>query len=100
MLFIEAGTPGGHSASELAKTRQEIREFYGSGDSEPAPYQKLLREAQRAHSSGDRVGERQAYQSVLDLLNSEDNDNKIQGLTGDRQRDVKLRELVAVLISR
>lgn len=99
MLFIEAGTPGGHTAGEMERARSAIREFYGSEDAEPAEFQKLLREARRSHSSGDDVAERRAYQGVLDLLNSEDNDAKIQGLTGDRRGDAKLRALIAVLVT-
>jgi len=99
MLFLEASTPGGHSADARARARSAIREFYRSDNAEPAEYQKLLREAQRSHSSGDDAAEQRAYQRVLDLLNSEDNDSKIQGLTGDRERDTELRGLIAILIT-
>ncbi|MCX7428253.1 MAG: hypothetical protein NTW96_21820, partial [Planctomycetia bacterium] len=56
-----------------------------------------LREAQRAASRGDRAGERRLYRQVLDLLRAE-RDRFDKGLTGSRDRDKKLEELISVML--
>lgn len=98
MLFIDSDS-GGASASELQRARQDIRKYHGTGD-DLKPYQQYLREAQRAHASGDRRAERRAYQKVLDELNAEDVGRSISGLTGDKDEDDKLREMIGILLNR
>lgn len=99
MLFMDAGS-GGSTASQRREARNEIRRnFFGDG-SDLKPYQKYLREAQRAYASGDRRTERRAYQRVLDELNAEDVVRSIHGLTGDKERDNRLRELIGILLNR
>ena len=51
-----------------------------------------------AYSRNDRTAERRAYRQVLDLLNSEDK-NRLLGLTGSPEKDERLRELIAILLS-
>lgn len=79
------------------QARQEIEEFYRTKDGELQLYQRYLREARLAHSRRDNEAERRAYRKVLDLLASEDN-NRFTGLTGNLERDRRLRELIAVLM--
>lgn len=98
MVLMETDT-GGSSARQKTEARREIVEFYGTEGQAIQPYQELLRSAQRAHSRGARGEERTAYHRVLDLLNSEDVVKSFTGLTGDRKRDERLRELVAILLS-
>lgn len=103
MLFVDV-EPSGSSASQKTQARRAIAAFYETGENEPQEHQRHLREAQLAHSRGDRIAERRAYRRVLDLLNSEDHLNsegsdRFTGLTGSLKNDEKLRRLIAVLIS-
>lgn len=98
LLLIDADA-GRSSAEERAIARQEITEYYGSGATPPAAWQRLLREARQAHSLGDRAAERRAYRRVLELLNSEDVRNTYTGLTGSRRRDERLRKLIGILLT-
>jgi hypothetical protein len=104
VLLLVPSEPGVSTASERARARQEITEFYGPPNQEPAPWQRKLREARLAHSSGDAKGERKAYQQVLDMLNAEEYNRPGTpshiALTGDQGRDQQLRELIGVLLSR
>jgi hypothetical protein len=75
-------------------------EYFGSGNIEDknlAPYQLLLREAQRAHTRGDVKTERANYRKVLHMLRAERAPDE-RGLTGGSQRDRKLEEAIAVLL--
>lgn len=99
MLFIDPAPRRSRTADEIERARLDIRRFYGDAHDELEPYQRLLRRAQRAHSSRDHEAEREAYRRVLDLLNSEDNERGIRGLTGDLRRDEELRNLVGTLLA-
>ena len=103
LLFVPAET-GPSTANERARARQDITQFYGAPGEEPAAWQRWLREARLAHSSGDWPAERRAYQKVLDMLNAEEYNRPDApshiALTGDRTRDQTLRELIAILLSR
>jgi len=61
-------------------------------------YQTLLREAQQAHSRGNRKREREKYREVLNLLRAERGPLE-KGLTGSRSRDKRLEQQIAVLLS-
>lgn len=104
LLLLVPSEPGVSTASERARARQEITEFYGPANAEPTPWQRKLREARLAHSSGDVPGERRAYQRVLDMLNAEEYNRpgtpSHVALTGDKGRDQTLRELIGVLLNR
>lgn len=100
MLFMDFEPRGAHSRSEILQAREGIQEFYGTGDKPLEEYQKLLRAAQRAHSAGDYAAEQRAYRRVLALLNSEENENSIKGVTGDKSSDEILREHLGILITR
>jgi hypothetical protein len=104
LLLLVPSEPGVSTASERARARQEITEFYGQPNQEPTPWQRKLREARLAHSSGDIPGERRAYQQVLDMLNAEEFNRPGSpshiALTGDKGRDQQLRELIGILLSR
>jgi hypothetical protein len=91
--------PGSGAANDKAAARQRIQDEYFSGyANEPLePHQEYLREAQRAASRGDRDGERRLYHQVLDLLRAE-RDRFDKGLTGSRDRDKKLEELISVML--
>jgi len=82
--------------------RQTIEDtYFGSGNldnKDLAPYQALLREAQRAHARGDVKTEREHYRKVLDMLREERGTHE-KGLTGSRSRDKDLEEAISVLLS-
>ena len=104
LLLLVPSERGVSTESEKATARQEITAYYGDPSADPAPWQKKLREARIAHSSGDFPAERRAYQAVLDMLNAEEFNRpgapSHVALTGDRTRDQNLRELIAILLSR
>lgn len=92
--------PASVSVQDRALARQELRQFYETGDGEPKPYQALLRQARLAHSRGDFAAERAAYRRVLTMLNAEDVINSYEGLTGDREKnDQQLKKLLTTLLS-
>jgi len=78
--------------------RQELRSFEGKEGEPLKDYQRLIREAQRANSRGDRKEERRAYREVFERLNSEDVLKSINGLTGSKSQDERLKELVSQLL--
>ncbi|MCH7990616.1 MAG: hypothetical protein IID46_15860, partial [Planctomycetes bacterium] len=98
MLFIDF-EPGGSSVTERSAARKKIQQYYGAQGNLKV-HQRLLRDAQRAYSVGNRFEERRAYKQVLDLLNSEDITRSLTGLTGDRKRDDELRRLIGILMDR
>ncbi len=104
VLLLVPADSGVSSVNQRDQARQAITEFYGNPKEEPTPWQRKLREARLAHSSGDRQAERRAYQQVLDMLNAEEynrpNAPSHIALTGDRARDQSLREYIAILLSR
>lgn len=104
-LLLVDFEPSHHSQSDRAGARHEITGFYGVPGESLRPYQRLLREAQLAYARRDYRTEVQAYRDVLAMLNSEDYNHpadptRTAALTGDPKRDQRLRELIAVLISR
>lgn len=99
LLLMDFEPRRSHSVSDVREARIQIRAFFGAEEERLEPYQKHLREAQRAFSSGDYVAELNEYRSVLRLLNSEDNDRSVRGLTGDKRRDEELRELIGILLT-
>lgn len=95
LLVLEPENP---TQTGKAAARQIIlREFVGREGEPLKPYQQLLREAELAYSRGDRKEEREAYQAVLRLLNSEDR-NPLTGVTGNVEDDERLRKLIAILM--
>ena len=104
VLLLVPSEPGMSTPGEKARARQDITEFYGNPSEEPTPWQRKLREARLAHSSGDAVAERRAYQQVLNMLNAEEYNRPGApshiALTGDKSRDQHLRELIGILLSR
>jgi len=97
MLFVDTDS-GGSTAAERAEARKQIQKFYGK-EGDLKPYQRHLREAQRAHSVGDYAAERRAYRRVIEMLNSEDVANSYTGITGDAKGDKELRELIGILMN-
>lgn len=78
--------------------RELLREFYATRGTEPKPYQVNLREAQLAHSRGDRELEIELYRNVMNRFRAEDR-NPYSGLTGSPTRDLELEELLAIMLS-
>jgi hypothetical protein len=104
LLLLVPSESGVSTESERARARQDITAFYGNPAEDPTAWQRKLREARLASSSGDVKAERRAYQQVLDMLNAEEynqpNAPSHIALTGDRARDQNLRELISTLMSR
>ena len=72
--------------------------FAGVNTTSLEPYQKYLREAQRAFARGDRKTERQMYRNVLNMLRVERGTFE-KGLTGSPSLDKELEEQISILLS-
>lgn len=97
-FLLLGDVPGQKSAeSRHAEARQQLATFYGADATALAPYQVLLREAQQAHSRGDRATERQRYRQVLALLRAERR-SKYETVTGTPRSDEQLAECLSILL--
>lgn len=99
MVLVDVDSPQSDRGREQAQARWTIeREYFSHLDpNEPlVTYQLLLREAQRAHTRGDRQAERDAYRAVLRVLRAER--NRFEGLTGSPGSDRKLEELITEIL--
>jgi len=85
-------------SSRQTDARTAIAQFYGNDLAPLKPFQVLLREAQQAHSRGDRSLERQRYRQVLGLLRSERR-SKYETITGVPSEDEQLANYLSVLLS-
>lgn len=82
----------------LSKAREELTRFYTVRIDVPLkPYQIHLREAQLAHSRGDRDAEIAAYRKVMEMFRAEDR-NKFVGVTGSPTADAELEHLVSIML--
>jgi hypothetical protein len=99
MLFLDPAAMDERSLSKSEARQAVMKNFVGSDKGPIKPYQKLLRDAGLAYSRGDFKSEREAYQKVLRLLNSEDK-NPFTGITGTAEEDVDLKKHLAVLLGR
>lgn len=97
--------PGGgedraHSPRRAAIRRQIEEQFFASFDpGKPLErYQVLLREAQQAFAAGNIRQEREKYREVLALLRTE-RETFQRGLSGSRQRDKELENLITELMA-
>ncbi len=108
-IVIITSDDGSSSATTEKKTEAMAnieKQFFGN----PArllPYQRLLREARQAHERKDFKGERQYYKQVLDLLHTElwgssaaqASHNRLEkGVTGSRDRDRELEQLILTVL--
>jgi hypothetical protein len=101
LVMMQVGPSAASGAQQKAEMRQLLKEqYFGAGDLENGlePYQLLLREAQRAHSRGDRKTECRNYRKVVDLLHAE-GVSEMKGVTGSRSRDKALEDALSVLLS-
>ena len=89
---------------------EKIREqFFGHPErGELLPYQRFLREARQARAHGDFKAERQYYKQVLELLHTETwggsatpaSRNRLEkGITGSRDHDRELEQLILAVLS-
>jgi hypothetical protein len=99
MLFLEPQTFDERATSKSEARQTIMRRFIGDEKGATKPYQRVLRDAGLAHSRGDFAREREAYLTVLSLLNSEDK-NQFTGITGNAADDDDLKKALAVLLSR
>ena len=97
MLFLEAGGLD-RSAGRIAAAREEITRFYGEEGKPLKAYQVNLRQARQAWSRRDRVRERSEYLKVLSMLRAEGNERSFSGVTGNRDEDRALEELIGTLL--
>lgn len=103
LLAVSGPTsPTASLGEKQAEKRQFIEQnYFGGGTLDNRPlesYQLLLREAQRAHSRGDRKTELDCYRRVLDMLRAERGEGR-PGLTGSQSRDKDLEQAIAVLLA-
>jgi hypothetical protein len=98
LLLVGDGPVKQSVASKHAEAREQLAQFFGNEGTILRPYQILLREAQQAHSRGDRATERQRYRQVLALLRSEKR-SKSETVTGIPSEDELLAQWLSVLLS-
>jgi len=87
-----------NNASSIRQAREEIQRFYGEEGKQIRQYQIHLRQARQAWSRGDRAGERREYLKVLGMLRAEGNERSFSGVTGNRDEDRALEELIGTLL--
>jgi hypothetical protein len=97
MLMMDFG-PQETGRVRREQARQHLSEFYAQPDESLVPYQVYLREAQRAHSRGDRAAERESYRRVLRLLRAEGR-SRFETVTRTPAGDDRLEELLSILLS-
>jgi len=95
-------------AKKDAMARIEDPQFFGNpARGELLPYQRLLREARRAHARSDFRAERKYYQQVLHLLHTETwggatsagpGTHLEKGITGSREHDRELEQLILTVL--
>jgi hypothetical protein len=99
IIFLGDSTPAGNAeARDNAWKQIEANYFNDPGGGELKPYNRMLREAKRAHQSQDRKTERELLTQLRNLLRGERAVSQ-RGLTGSRERDKKLEEHVNLLLS-
>jgi hypothetical protein len=99
LILILNDLDGSQSAGEQKnEARAKLEAFYASEIAPLKPYQIQLRQAQLAHSRGDRKAEREHYRKVLSQLRAEGR-SKFQGLTGTPTGDAELDRLVSILLA-
>lgn len=98
LLLVGDGPVKQSIVSRHAEAREQLAQFFGNDTTTLRPYQILLREAQQAHSRGDRATERQRYRQVLGLLRSEKR-SKNETVTGIPSEDEQLAQWLSVLLS-
>ena len=85
------------TAAEGRRAAVHRGDYFGGGNIDRGdlkPYQIYLREAKRAHSSGDTRPSGEQYRKVLDLLHADRGEDR-RGLTGSRTDDKKLEKTSA-----
>ncbi len=98
MLFTDF-EPGASNTDRTRQARSAIeQQFFGDTTKPLVPFQVLLREAQQAHSRGDRRAERETYQRVLELLRAEQRIG-FSSVTGSQVEDKRLEELISELLN-
>lgn len=97
MLVLDMGGFDSNVA-DVRRARDEIQRFYGDEGKTPKPYQVHLRQAQQARSRRDPVGEKREYRKVLAMLRAEGNERSFSGVTGNRDQDRELEELIGTLL--
>lgn len=97
LLLVDFESPGSGSARRT-QARKQLAHFYETSQGTLAPYQRHLRDAQRAHARGDTATERQLYRRVLQLLRTEGR-SRFSSLTSTPSQDRELEELLAILMS-
>lgn len=98
MMLLMFSLPPSENQKTITEARNNIKQFYEvRSDEELKPFQIELREAQLAHSRGDRDAEIKAYQTVMARFHAEDR-NPFTGLTGSPTWDIELEDLVSILL--
>jgi hypothetical protein len=88
-------SPGESDAEARRQARFRIVTFYKESEAALAPYQLLLRDAQRAHSRGDHAIERAKYRDVLRMLRAE---HRPASLTESHDGDRELEAAIALAL--
>jgi hypothetical protein len=97
-LILVDFEPASSTVARKAQARKQLTQFYAKSEGAPAPYQRHLRDAQRAHARGDTATERAMYRRVLQLLRA-DGRSRFSSLTSTPSQDRELEELLAILLT-
>ena len=101
-VLVDWGPSKASLLQKKAAMRQKIEEqYFGSeniDNKDLEPYQRLLRDAQRAHTRGEYMMERRKYRRVMEMLR-EERGSLEKGLTGSRTRDKELEEALSALLT-
>jgi hypothetical protein len=110
-IMMISSDEGGSSVTTQDKKEAMARieeQFFGNpARGELLRYQRLLREARQAHARSDFKAERVYYKQVLDLLHTEtwdlpagraSRDRLEKGITGSRERDRELEQLILTVL--
>jgi len=101
IVLVDSGSEptGGQSAKSSARIIIET-EYFGPAVGEPLKQYELdLRAAKRAHARKDRKTERNMYRKVLDMLRTEQREERRKPLTGTTDRDKILEQQLIILLS-
>ena len=102
LVMVDVDSEDASTLQKKQAARAYVDANYFSSDAGPnmplEPYQICLRQAQQAHSRGDRATERKLYRKVLEMLRAERGVRQ-KGLTGSHDRDNKLEQKISILLS-
>jgi len=103
IVLVDSGSePTGDQLAKSAARKIVEDDYFGNTAvvGEPLqPYEEYLRAAGRAHARNDRRTERNMYMKVLNMLRTEQREERRKPLTGTTDRDKILEQQLIILLS-